>query len=63
MVQDMTNQMDLFASDGPPARKPQTKLTFGKYKNEPFEVLEQDPKYAMYLMSSRMVLPSSSIAP
>jgi hypothetical protein len=52
MVQGMTNQMDLFASNDLPARKTQTKLTFGKHKNEPFEVLLQDPEYAMYLLSS-----------
>lgn len=48
----MTNQMDLFASGGRPAKRPQTQLTFGKYANQPFEVLLQDPSYAMYLMNS-----------
>lgn len=48
----MTNQMDLFSSEVVPGKKPQTQVMFGKYANQPFEVLLQDPSYAMYLMSS-----------
>lgn len=51
------NQIDIFAGEGVQIVQANEGkcLVFGKYKGQPFEVLLQDPQYALYLMSSMLV--------